>query len=238
MTDQSGAVLPGVTVTATSPALQVPQVVEVTNEQGEYRLAPLPIGVYQVSYELAGFRPVQRQDVRLTVGFIARIDVPMGLATVAETINVSGAAPVVDVTSTTNQTLLTREQLELTPTSRNSLMSILALAPGVRTRIDVGGDQALEDPDARVFGQAGEMWTTLEGIGITSQDTESGSGRLLRLQHRRRIAHRGHGRHGGGPDARHSEPHHREVGRQRLPRRRVLGPDRPEAAGRRTSMTS
>ena len=100
----------------------------------------------------------------------------MGLASVAETINVSGAAPVVDVTSTTNQTLLTREQLELTPTSRNSLMSILALAPGVRTRIDVGGDQALEDPDARVFGQAGEMWTTLEGIQIQSQDTESGSG--------------------------------------------------------------
>ena len=176
VTDQSGAVLPGVTVTATSPALQVPQVVEVTNEQGEYRLAPLPIGVYQVTYDLAGFRPAQRQEVRLTVGFIARIDVQLGLATVAETVTVSGAAPVVDVTSTTNQTLLTREQLELTPTSRNSLMSILALAPGVRTRIDVGGDQMLEDPDARVFGQAGEMWTTLEGIQIQSSDTESGSG--------------------------------------------------------------
>src|SRR6188474_3944865 len=65
VTDQSGAVLPGVTVTATSPALQVPSVVAVTNEQGEYRLAPLPIGVYQVSYELAGFRPAQRPDVRL-----------------------------------------------------------------------------------------------------------------------------------------------------------------------------
>jgi hypothetical protein len=79
------------------------------------------------------------------VGFIARVDVQMGLATVAETVTVSGAAPVVDVTSTTNQTLLTREVLELTPTSRKSLMSILALAPGVRTRIDVGGDQMLED---------------------------------------------------------------------------------------------
>jgi Carboxypeptidase regulatory-like domain len=176
VTDQSGAVLPGVTVTATSPALQVPSVTSVTNEQGEYRLAPLPIGIYQVAFELASFRPAQRQDVRLTAGFIARIDVAMGLATVAETVTVSGAAPVVDVTSTTNSTLLTREQLDLTPTSRNSLMSILALAPGVRTRIDVGGDQMLEDPDARVFGQAGEMWTTLEGIGIASMDTESGSG--------------------------------------------------------------
>ncbi len=57
VTDQSGAVLPGVTVTATSPALQVPSVTSVTNEVGEYRLAPLPVGVYQVTYNLAGFRP-------------------------------------------------------------------------------------------------------------------------------------------------------------------------------------
>ena len=182
VTDQSGAVLPGVTVTATSPALQLPQVTDVTNEVGEYRLAPLPIGVYQVTYDLTGFRPAQRQEVRLTVGFIARLDVQMGLATVAETVTVSAAAPVVDVTSTTNSTLLTREVLDLTPTSRNSLMSILALAPGVRTRIDVGGDQMLEDPDARVFGQAGEAWTTVEGIAIASLDTESGSGVFFDFQ--------------------------------------------------------
>ncbi len=88
VTDQSGAVLPGVTVTATSPALQVPQVTDVTNELGEYRLAPLPIGVYQVAFDLSGFRPAQRQDVRLTVGFTARIDMSLGLATVAETVTV------------------------------------------------------------------------------------------------------------------------------------------------------
>ena len=81
VTDQSGAVLPGVTVTATSPALQVPQVTDVTNELGEYRLAPLPIGVYEVAFDLSGFRPAQRQNVRLTVGFTARIDVSLGLAT-------------------------------------------------------------------------------------------------------------------------------------------------------------
>ena len=56
VTDQSGAVLPGVTVTATSPALQVPQMTAVTNELGEYRLAPLPVGVYQVAYDLSGFQ--------------------------------------------------------------------------------------------------------------------------------------------------------------------------------------
>src|SRR5262245_15418867 len=80
VTDQSGAVLPGVMVTATGPALQVPQVTDVTNEVGEYRLAPLPIGVYQVTFELAGFQGARRQEVRLTVGFTAKIDVQLGLS--------------------------------------------------------------------------------------------------------------------------------------------------------------
>ena len=112
VTDQSGAVLPGVTVTATSPALQVPQVTDVTNELGEYRLAPLPIGVYEVAFDLSGFRAAQRQNVRLTVGFTARIDVSLGLATVAESITVAGAAPVVDVASTSGSTLFTQEVLQ------------------------------------------------------------------------------------------------------------------------------
>src|SRR5512145_2956023 len=65
VTDQTGAVLPGVTVTATSPALQVPQVSAVTNELGEYRLAPLPIGTFEVSFDLQGFSAARRQDIRL-----------------------------------------------------------------------------------------------------------------------------------------------------------------------------
>src|SRR6185295_19761749 len=56
--DTSGALLPGVTVIATGPALQVPSVEAVTNERGEYRLSPLPIGIFTVSYELSGFQTV------------------------------------------------------------------------------------------------------------------------------------------------------------------------------------
>src|SRR5438034_6889038 len=63
--DESGAVLPGVSVTATSPALQVGSVSTVTDERGEYRITPLPIGSYTVSYELSGFQGV-RNEVRLT----------------------------------------------------------------------------------------------------------------------------------------------------------------------------
>lgn len=61
VTDTSGAILPGVTVSATGPALQVPQVDTVTNERGEYRLSPLPVGTYNVTYELPGFQTVRRR---------------------------------------------------------------------------------------------------------------------------------------------------------------------------------
>ena len=127
VTDQSGAVLPGVTVTATSPALQVPQMTSVTNELGEYRLAPLPVGLFELTYDLSGFRPAQRQAVRLTVGFTARVDVSRGLATVAETVTVSGAAPVVDVTATSGASLFTKEVLDITPTTRNGAMTSIML---------------------------------------------------------------------------------------------------------------
>src|SRR5438128_11081705 len=75
--DESGAILPGVTVLATSPALQVQQVSDVTNQQGEYRLTPLPIGTYTVVYTLQGFQTIRREDVRLTAGFTARVDITL-----------------------------------------------------------------------------------------------------------------------------------------------------------------
>jgi hypothetical protein len=181
VTDESGAVLPGATVTATSPALQVPSVTAVTNELGEYRLAPLPIGTYVVLVELSGFRPTRREEIRLTVGFTARIDVALGLASVAESITVSGAAPVVDVSSTASTTLLTKEELELLPTARNGLISLMNLAPGVRTFLEVGADQMTENPGGRVFGLSAEPWYMLEGVA-TAQIGGSGSGNFYDYQ--------------------------------------------------------
>jgi hypothetical protein len=166
VTDESGAVLPGVTVTATSPALQVRQTTTITNEVGEYRLAPLPIGIYAVTFELAGFRPVRREEVQLTVGFTARIDVPLSIAAVGEEVTVSGVAPVVDVASTSGTTMLTAERLEITPTARNGVASILTLTPGGRTFIDVGGSEIAENPTATAFGQVGESYYTLDGVAI------------------------------------------------------------------------
>src|SRR5262245_65205015 len=136
--DEGGGVLPGVTVTATSPALQVPQVTDVTNELGEYRLTALPIGTYAVRYELAGFGTLRREDIRLTAGFTAKVDIRLKVGTLSETVTVSGAAPIVDVAATSTRTQLTRETLELIPTGRAGLQSMMVPAPGVRTHLHSG----------------------------------------------------------------------------------------------------
>src|SRR5687767_2159827 len=116
VTDQEKGVLPGVTVTATSPALQLPQLVVVTDDRGEYRLTPLPIGTYTVEYSLGGFQTVRREGVRLTAGFTARLDIVLGVGTLQETVTVSGVTPLVDVAATNTSTQLTRERLDAIPT--------------------------------------------------------------------------------------------------------------------------
>src|SRR4051794_17739676 len=90
VTDESGAILPGVTVTASSPSLQVQQVSDVTNTRGEYRLSPLPVGTYQVEYGLSGFQSMRREGIRLTVGFVAKLDIVLKVGSLEETVTVSG----------------------------------------------------------------------------------------------------------------------------------------------------
>jgi len=75
--DETSAPMPGVTVTLTSPALQVPQVVQVTDSRGEYQFLDLRPGTYRVNYELQGFASVAREGIILTQGFAARVDVTL-----------------------------------------------------------------------------------------------------------------------------------------------------------------
>ena len=176
VTDGTGAVLPGVTVTATSPALQVPSVTAVTDTQGEYRLTPLPIGIYTVVYELAGFQNLRRENVRLTVGFVAKLDQELNLGAVSETITVSGASPLVDVTNTSTRTELTREQLDVLPTSRDGLKAFMGQVPGIRSNLDVGSSSLTDGVVYRAYGQLGESWNMLEGVLASSPDSNGGGG--------------------------------------------------------------
>jgi hypothetical protein len=175
--DESGAVLPGVMVSATGPALQVPQVDAVTNENGEYRLTRLPIGIYAVQYELSGFQTVRRGEIRLTLGFTATIDTVLKIGNLVESVTVTSASPVVDVATTTTQTRFMREELDELPTTRNSVLSLTTLAPGVRTAVgnfDVGGSHFTSGPALNSFGRPGDEWKTLDGVVTNSGSNGTG----------------------------------------------------------------
>jgi hypothetical protein len=176
VTDNSGAILPGVTITATSPALQVPSVTSVSDERGEYRLSPLPIGTYTVLFELPGFQNVRREGIRLTIGFNARVDSEMNVGAVSETITVSGASPLVDTKSTATSTELTREQLEVLPSSRDGFHAFMNQVPGVRTNLDIGSSGLGDTVQFRVYGQIGSPWQMLEGVLTSSPDASAGRG--------------------------------------------------------------
>src|SRR5262245_31182501 len=98
--DESGAVLPGVTVTATSPELIQP-VVYVTDAAGLYRLNNLPPGTYVITAELPGFAIVRREGILVRAGQTFAIDIDMKLSTVQETITVTGESPMIEASKPT-----------------------------------------------------------------------------------------------------------------------------------------
>ncbi|HUE84714.1 MAG TPA: TonB-dependent receptor [Vicinamibacterales bacterium] len=141
VSDATGGVLPGVTVTVTSPSMQGVRT-EVTNNQGDYRFPGLPPGDYRIQYELAGFGSVVREGVRVGIGFTATVNTELRLASLQETVTVSGESPVVDVTSTTTATSFSQERLASLPNARD-FWTVLAAAPAiVVNRIDIGGSAA------------------------------------------------------------------------------------------------
>ena len=167
VTDDTGAALPGVAVTGRSPALQLPTVTTVTDGDGAYQLKSLPPGTYEVRYELTGFQTLLRQEITLNAGFDAKIDVSLKIGAMAESVTVTGQSPVIDVTSTKVSTNLTREVLDVIPTSK-SLAESIAMAPGVRYSgaIDVGGNRTATFGDGGTNFGSTQQSPFLEGVNV------------------------------------------------------------------------
>ena len=132
--DESGAVLPGVSVTATSPELLAP-VATVTDGAGLYRLNNLPPGTYVITAELPGFAIVRREGILVRAGATFTIDIDMALSTVQETITVTGDSPMIEASKPTTSITLDRELIRAAPiSSRRVFSDALDLAPGVSSR--------------------------------------------------------------------------------------------------------
>jgi len=164
--DQSGGVLPGVTATLTSPALQVREQVQVTDAEGQYRFVDLPAGTYTLKFELTGFSTLIRENLRLTVGFVMRVDESVKVGAMEESVTVSGQSPVVDITSTSASVAFTKEILENVPRGRD-LQNVLAMAPGVtQAQMDVGGSTLAQRQDTASYGMEAQPKLQYEGMNI------------------------------------------------------------------------
>ncbi len=170
VTDNTGAVLPGVTVTATSPALIQPQV-QVTGMDGGFRFLALPPGVYDVDFELAGFQTTKREGIRVVINQTLSVDQQMNVATLQETVTVTGESPIVDTTTTSMGTNFTKELLTEIPNARD-IWAAMSQAPGMQmTAYDVGGSHTGTQTGFMTYGFSGQNQTKLEGI-----DTTEGTG--------------------------------------------------------------
>jgi len=170
VTDNTGAVLPGVTVTASSPAL-IQRQVQVTGSDGSYRFIALPPGVYSVDFELAGFQSINREGVRVVINQTLTVDQQLQVATLQETVTVTGASPIVDTSTTQVGTNFTKELLTEIPNARD-IWAAMAQAPGIQmTSYDVGGSHTGTQTGFLTYGFGDQNQTKLEGI-----DTTEGTG--------------------------------------------------------------
>jgi len=175
--DSSGAVLPGVTVEASSPALIEKTRTVVTDGAGQYQIVSLPPGTYTVTFTLSGFATVKREGVQLTGSFAATVNADMMVGQVSETITVTGETPVVDVTSATVEKVITKEVIDAIPTPRLGV-SLAALTPGMITfngngpgGAGQGQRSSLTDQD--VGGQNGDVFTDLSIHGSRPGDMKT-----------------------------------------------------------------
>jgi hypothetical protein len=135
--DESGGVMPGVTVTLRSPAVQGAQTA-VTSETGTYRFPVLPPGTYELEYVLTGFGIVKREGIQVAVGSNIELNVTLKLSSLEETLTVTGQTPVVDLTTSQVSTSYNKDWVENAPVRRFSYFDLINSAPGVSQTTSVG----------------------------------------------------------------------------------------------------
>lgn len=166
--DESGAALPGVTVSLVNPGVIGGDQQAVTDARGAYQFTRLVPGTYQVRATLEGFRTSIQQGIVVNADSTARVDIKLEIGALQESVTVSGQAPLLDTTRTLRQTVMTRETLEVLP-SRQDIWAIGRAVPGVvMNKYDVGGSEMFSQSFAEAYGSTNaERGYTIDGMDVT-----------------------------------------------------------------------
>src|SRR5436190_607546 len=168
--DASGAVLPGVTVEATSPVLIEKARTAVTDQSGQYRIVDLRAGMYAITFTLTGFSTVKREGIELTGTFTAVVNADLKVGALAETITVTGETPIVDTQSVRRQTTIGTDLITAIPSAR-AYAGLMTLMPNTVVATGAASDVQVV-PGMVVFGAAGgrtnEGRLQLDGISVGS----------------------------------------------------------------------
>jgi outer membrane receptor protein involved in Fe transport len=166
VTDAQGGVLPGVTVTATSPSLIGVQTT-VSQSDGRYMFPALPSGTYKLTFDLTGFKRIERDNIAVVLGQTLSFDTQMEVGALSESVTVTGDSPLVDVSTTTIGTNLKGDELIAVPNSTD-VWGALSESPGVRMQgFDVGGSHKSQQSGYEVFGIQSQARTVSDGIDHT-----------------------------------------------------------------------
>src|SRR5713226_3928611 len=174
--DTTGAVMPGVTVEASSPALIERVRSVVTDSEGQYKILDLRPGTYSVTFALVGFSTVKRDGIELSAGFTGSVNAELRVGSLEETITVSGLAPLVDTQNVAQQKVITRDVLDTVPGSRTNFA---AMTPGASMVADVGGSAG--NDGGAIFtihgSKGGDTRRLIDGMRWNSMEgTNSGTG--------------------------------------------------------------
>ena len=171
VTDESGAVLPGVTVTLSNPLGTIGgNQTTVTDDRGAFQFVRLVPGTYTVRAELSGFRPATQEGIVVNADVTARADMRLQIGALEEGIIVSGQSPLLDTTSAMRQTVISREVLNALP-NRVDVWSVARIIPSViLSKVDVGGSESFLQSSATVHGSSNENGFLIDGMDVSALD--------------------------------------------------------------------
>ena len=167
--DTTGAVMPGVTVEASSPALIEKVRSVVTDGQGRYNIVDLRPGVYTVTFSLVGFSTIRREGVELPTSFTATVNADLRVGALEETITVSGDAPVVDTTNVVRRQVVDTETIDAMPTSKNwSTIGVMTIGV-LSNQNDVGGSAGEHQNQLKAHGGSfNDRLVQMDGLMISN----------------------------------------------------------------------